>query len=144
MQVFRYITGLSILLYLMSSPLTGVWHSRIEDDGRIVHLRLLESFVFLLGASGTLTVILVLSFCIKYKNIHKGMRVGMGICNVAMIIFGLAVIFCAFQGLIHNFNWGNADFILFLVAAPSTVLFFIGIFVFIYGYNEDIGSYRNR
>jgi hypothetical protein len=123
----------------MSSPLTGVWHIRIEPDGKIVYLRFLESFLFLLIGSITLSFILALSFCIKYENTHKGMRVGIAICNVAMVIFDLAVLFCAFQGLINNFNWGNADFILFIFAGPLTILFIVGLLVFIYGYNEKLG-----
>ncbi len=144
MRVFRYITGFSGLLYLMSSPLTGIWRDRIENDGKVVHVGYLESFLFLLIASGVLVVILALSFLVKGRDMHKSMRAGVAICNAAMIIFGLAVLFCAFQGLVHNFNWGNADFIFFLVAAPSTVLFIVGLFVFLYGYSKEPGPERNR
>jgi hypothetical protein len=135
MRFFRYIIGVSIFLYLMSSPLTGIWHTRTEESGRVVHLEFLESFVFLMVASITLVGIFTLSFCIKHNNTNKAMRTGIGICIMAMVMFDCAVIFCAIQGLMHNFNWGNADFILFLAAAPSTVLFIIGLFVFLYGYN---------
>jgi hypothetical protein len=127
----------------MSSLLTGIWHARTEESGRVVHLGFLESFVFLIIASITLAGILVLSFCIKHNNTHKAMITGIGISIVAMVMFDFAVIFCAIQSLMHNFNWGNADFILFLTAAPSTVLLIIGLFVFISGYNAKLGTDKN-
>jgi hypothetical protein len=143
MRSFRYITGLSILLYLMSSPLTGVWYARTEESGRIVRLGSLESFIFLIVASITLTWILVLSFFIREMNTYKAMSTSIIICIVSMLMFDLAVVICAIQGLMHNFNLGDADFILFLAAAPSTVLFIFGLFVFLYCYNEKLGADNN-
>lgn len=136
---FRCISGVSILLYVMSSPLSGVWHTKIGPDGNIVYLSFLESFVFLLCAASILAFILLLSLYIKIKNSHAGMKIGISLCNISMVMLDVIVIFCAFQGLSNKLNWGNADFILFIFSGPSIVIYIIGLFVFVYGYNETLG-----
>jgi hypothetical protein len=144
MRAYRYISGFSILLYLISSPLTGVWHTRIEPDGNIVYLGFVESFVFLIISSCMLTIFMVLSFWLKSGTDHTFMRLGIIISNTAMIIVDLAVVYCGYQGLINKFNWGNADFILFMSALPSMVIFYIGVFIYIYGYNEMLGKNKHK
>lgn len=144
MKAFRYTSGLSILLYLVSSPLTGVWHTRSECDGKIVNLEFVESFLFLIIASGTLLFFLILSFFIKPNTFHKYMQVAIIISNTAIVMFDLVVIYCSYQGLITNFNWGNADVILFISAGPLTMMFCVGLFIFIYGYNEMLRQLMHK
>jgi hypothetical protein len=136
MQYFRYISTFSICLYVISSLLTGIWHTRIESDGKLVYSNFLESFVFLIIVAISLSFIL-------FIDIKKGMKVGITMCNVAMIVFDMVVLFCAFQGIINKFNWGNADFVLFIFGGPLTVLYIIGLLIFIYGYNEELGLNHN-
>jgi hypothetical protein len=71
------------------------------------------------------------------------MKVGVIICNISMVIFDMVIIYCASQGLINDFNWGEADFVMFICAVPLTVIFFIGLLIFIYGYNETLRCDNN-
>ena len=136
LKVLRYTIVLSCLVCIVSSFLTGVRYENIVDGSKLVSRGYLESFIFLVVASITLAITLLLSFYLKFGIVNRAMQAGTYAIIGSIIILTLVLVYCDYYAVMHDFKWGESHIVWFLGTIPATILFIVGVFVFICGYDR--------
>ncbi|MHC1727500.1 MAG: hypothetical protein AB9866_16115 [Syntrophobacteraceae bacterium] len=130
-QTFRYLCFASIILYLASMPLAGVWHYRIEDNGAVTRESLTEPFLYLTAISVFLTTFATISYYVKYLNVY--MKIGIAICDIVLILFAIMIIAIDCNAIRNDFNWLDGFVLVVLASVPASILFAIGLLIFMLG-----------
>ncbi|MHC1727502.1 MAG: hypothetical protein AB9866_16125 [Syntrophobacteraceae bacterium] len=134
MRPFKLLSVSLLLLFILSIPFSGMWRFRVDSDNTIIRTGLYEPSLFLIIASCVLVIAICISYAMSGKIMNSIMLVGIKICNISMIMSGIAVIFCDFHALMHDLYWGESALLGFPVVIISALTYCIGAFVMFCGY----------
>lgn len=126
LKTFKMLILGTIVLFLISSTLTGIKGDAIVVEGGNIDRGYYEAFIFLAAGASLLAVIFGLLHIVSINLARRDVRFGIYLCEVCIIVTNLSLIYCDFYALRNNYDWGESTLIWFLAAVPSTALFFLG------------------